>query len=188
MAQLLLVKHALPNIQPDVPARAWQLGEKGRAQSALLAEALRPYHPSVVIASDEPKAAETGRIVADVLSVPYHTALHLHENDRSGFPYFEDFSDLEAALKAFFDRPDARVIGKESAHEAQRRFAQAVAVALEPHPEDVVLVAHGTVNTLFVSAHNPVAPFELWQAWPLGGFAVLSRPDFGLLARPKPLD
>jgi len=187
MAQLFLVKHALPEIKPDVPAKTWRLGERGRAQSALLAEALRPYRPGVVITSDEPKAAETGQVVADVLLLPCRAAPNLHENDRSGFPYFEDLDDLEAALRTFFDQPDERVIGRESAHEAQQRFVRAVKEVLEPHPEqDAVLVAHGTVNTLLAAAHNPVAPFTLWRAWPLAGFAVLSRPDFGLLEGPLP--
>jgi len=187
MAQLLLVKHALPEIKPDVPAKTWRLGERGRAQSALLAEALRSYRPGGVITSDEPKAAETGQVVADVLSLPCRAAPNLHENDRSGFPYFEDLDDLEAALRTFFDRPDERVIGRESAHEARQRFVRAVKEALEPRPEqDVVIVAHGTVNTLFIAAHHSVVPFGLWKAWEPGGFAVLSRPDFALLDGPLP--
>lgn len=189
MAHLLLVKHALPDIKPGVDAKHWLLGEKGRQQSLLLAERLRPYRPAVVITSNEPKAAETGHIVADVLSLPCRAAPGLHENDRGGFPYFEDLNDLEAALKTFFDESDKRVIGRESAHEAQQRFVQAIEAALEPHPgHDVAIVAHGTVNTLFVVAHNPVVSFDLWKAWPLGGFAVLSRPDFGLLEPPTTKD
>lgn len=174
---------------PDVPPKTWVLNERGRAQSRVLAEALRPHRPSIVIASDEPKAAETGRIAAEALGLPCSTAPDLHENDRSGFPYFGDFDDLEMALKSFFGRPDEHVIGKESANEAQRRFIRAVKAALEPHLEQTVaLAAHGTVNTLLVAAHNPVVPFGLWQAWPLASFAVLSRPGYKVLEVPRPLE
>jgi broad specificity phosphatase PhoE len=104
-------------------------------------------------------------------------------------PYVDDPAEFEGVVRTFFVKPGERVFGTESANEAQQRFLAAIRGALEPHPtQTVVLVAHGTVNTLFVTAHNPVAPFELWQAWPLGGFAVLSRPDFGLLERPVLLD
>ena len=188
MAHLLLVKHALPEIQPDVPAKHWLLGEEGRAQSLLLAERLRPHCPSVVVTSDEPKAAETGRIAAEVLGVLCYSVSGLHENDRNGFPYFEDLNDLEAALKTFFDESDKRVIGRESAYEAQQRFVQAVEAALNPHPtQTVAIVAHGTVNTLLVAAHNDAEPFTFWKNWPLAGFAVLSRPEFRLLESPQPL-
>ena len=187
MAHLLLVKHALPEIQPDVPAKHWLLGEAGRAQSLLLAERLRAYRPEVVISSEEPKAAETGCIVADILSLPRHTAPELHEHDVTSEPYFDNPAAFEEAVKLLFSEPDKRSFG-ESASEALRRFTQAVKVSLEPYAkEDVVLVAHGRINTLLVAAHNDAEPFTFWKNWPLAGFAVLSRPEFRLLESPQPL-
>ena len=186
MSCLLLVKHALPDIRPNVPAREWRLGERGRAQSARLAEALRPYSPGVVISSDEPKAAETGRIVAEALGLPYRAAPGLNEHDVTGEPYLDDPAAFEAAVKSLFGVPERRVFGSESANEALRRFSGAVETALEPYPEEnVVLVAHGRVNTLFVAAHNDVEPFAFWQSWRLGTFTVLSRPEYGLLEPPQ---
>ena len=187
MARLLLVKHALPDIQPDVPAKHWLLGEKGREQSLLLAERLRLYHPEAVITSEEPKAVETGEIVAERLDLPHRSAPGLHEHDITGEPYFDDPAAFEEAVKSLFDAPDQRRFG-ESANEALRRFAPAVTAALEPYPnENVVLVAHGRIDTLFVASHNDVEPFAFWKSWPLGTFAVLSRPDFGLLESPADL-
>ncbi len=185
MARLLLVKHALPEIRPDVPSKRWLLGEQGRAQSLLLAERLRPHHLEIVITSEEPKAAETGKIVADVLGLLRRTAPGLHELDRAGEPYFDHPNDYGAAVKAFFESPTQKVFGHECADESQRRFVKAVKEALASYPEEnVVLTAHGIVNTLFVAAHNDVEPFTFWQAWALGTFAVLSRPDFVLLEAP----
>lgn len=189
MARLLLVKHPLPDIRPDVPAKHWLLGEEGRQQSLLLAERLRPYRPAVLITSDEPKAAETGHIVADVLSLPCCAVPDLHEHDITGEPYLDDPAAFEAAVKSLFSVPDRRGFGRESANEALERFAQAVKAALEPHPEEnVVIVAHGRINTLFVTTHNDVKPFAFWRSWALGTFAVLSRPDFGLLEPPTTRD
>ncbi len=187
MAHLLLVKHALPDVRPDVPAKRWLLGEQGRAQSLLLAEQLRRYDPSVVITSDEPKAAETGRLVAEALGVPRRSAPELHEHDISGEPYLSTPAAFEAAVKLLFREPDKRSFGNECANEALRRFTRAVERALEPYPtQTVALVAHGRINTCFVAAHNKVDPFTFWQSWSLGTFAVLSRPDFGLLEAPNP--
>ena len=186
MARLLLVKHAVPDIQPNVPAKKWRLGEQGRKQSARLAEALRLYNPSAVVTSDEPKAVETGRIAAEALELSFSSAPGLHEHDRAGVPYLDHPDDFRAAVKKFFERPVERVFGNESADEAKRRFIRAVETVLESRPDEtVVLVAHGTVNTLLVAAHNGLEPFALWKSWPLGTFAVLSRPDYGLIEGPR---
>lgn len=187
MSRLFLVKHALPEIAPDVPAKLWQLGEAGRAQSEGLAERLFPYHPGVVITSKEPKAAETGGIVAQRLELPCATALGLHEQDITGMPYFENPEAFEEAVRSLFAEPDKRAYGNESADEALRRFEDALVRALEPYPDkDVVIVTHGRVGTLFVAAYNPVKPFTFWKDWKLSTFALLSRPDYKLLNPPNP--
>ena len=188
MSQLLLVRHAQPEIQPDVPSNRWALNEQGRQQAVHTAEQLRAYRPEIIITSEEPKAAETGQIIADALDLSCRSAPGLHEHDRTGVPYFDDTAEFETAVKRFFERPDKRVFGGESAADTKQRFVGAVQEVLTAYPtQTVAIVAHGTVNTLFTQAFNPVSPFELWQTWPLAGFAVLSRPEFGLLEPPQPL-
>lgn len=189
MSRLLLVKHALPHIEPDRPATRWRLGETGRAQSFRLAEALRPHGPSVVITSDEPKAVETGQLVAGRLELPCTVAPGLHEQDNAGTPYFDTRAEFEGAVRSLFDEPGRRAYGNESAEEALGRFEKAVEAALEPHPhKNAVIVAHGRINTLFVAAHNPLDAFAFWKAWQLGTFSVLSRPHYRVLEPPQPLE
>ena len=157
-------------------------------QSARLAEALRPYHPGVVISSEEPKAAETGRVVAELLALPHYSAPGLHEHDITDEPYFDDPADFEEAVRFLFDTPDQRRFG-ERANEALGRFTEAVKAVLESYPDkNVALVAHGRVNTLFVAAHNDLEPFAFWRNWPLGTFAVLSLPDYRVIEAPQPLN
>ncbi len=182
MPLLLLAKHALPEIQPEVPAKHWRLGDRGRAQSERLADALRPYSPSVVLTSEEPKAAETGAVVAARLGLPCVALPGLHEQDNTGTPYFETQAAFEAAVQTLFAEPGRRAYGRESADEALARFSVGLSEALGPYGEDnVVLVAHGRINTLFVAAHHPVEPFEFWKRWDLATFKVLSRPKYELL-------
>ena len=188
MSRFLLVRHAQPEIQPDVPSNRWVLNERGRQQAVRTAELLRAYRPEVVISSEEPKASETGQIIADALNLPRYGALGLEEHDRTGVPYFDDMAEFEAAVKRFFERSAEQVFGGERADDTKQRFVGAVREVLAVYPtQTVALVAHGTVNTLFAQAFNPVSPFELWQTWPLAGFAVLSRPEFRLLEPPQPL-
>ena len=56
-ARLVLVRHAMPEVRPDVPAARWHLGEDGRLAARNLRHAL-PEH-AYLVASDEPKAIET---------------------------------------------------------------------------------------------------------------------------------
>ena len=179
MSQLLLVRHAQPEIQPDVPSNRWALNEQGRQQAVRTAEQLRAHRPEIIITSEEPKAAETGEIIADASNLPCRSAPGLHEHDRTGVPYFADIAEFEAVVKRFFENPAEQVFGGENAADTKQRFVGAVREVLTAYPaQTVAIVAHGTVNTLFVQAFNSVSPFELWQTWPLAGFAVLSRPDF----------
>src|SRR5215212_820542 len=61
---LILVKHSLPTIVPGVPASEWTLSTEGRQRCDALVARLRDYTPTVIATSDEPKAAETARLLA----------------------------------------------------------------------------------------------------------------------------
>jgi broad specificity phosphatase PhoE len=177
---LILVKHAMPEVEPGVPAARWRLSDAGRAASARLAERLAVYEPAAIVASDEPKARETGRIVATRLGVPFETAPDLHEHDRTGVPFLTNEVWREQ-VRRFFAEPDALVLGRETANEAGDRFGRAVAAVLERHPAgNLAIVAHGTVISLSVARHNPVEPFGLWERLGLPSFVVLRLPGYML--------
>jgi len=67
MRTLILAKHAMPELRPDVSAARWHLSTEGIAGAKRLAERLRAYEPSVIVSSTEPKALETAAIVAEAL-------------------------------------------------------------------------------------------------------------------------
>ena len=54
------MRHAMPDVDPAVPPQRWRLGPAGTTAAA----ALRLPPRSVLVASDEPKAAETVRLAA----------------------------------------------------------------------------------------------------------------------------
>ncbi|HEX5995849.1 MAG TPA: hypothetical protein VFY84_11965 [Jiangellales bacterium] len=65
--RLILVRHAMPIVQPDVPSDQWQLGAEGRAEARSLRSRLS--EPAYFVASDEPKAEQTLRELAGESSV-----------------------------------------------------------------------------------------------------------------------
>jgi broad specificity phosphatase PhoE len=180
--RLILVKHALPTVLPGIPPARWVLSGEGRASCAALAERLRPYHPAQIAASDEPKASETAQLLAAALgnTEPICTDHDLREHERRPEDYFDSTVDFHDAVRRFFVQPADLVFGTETATAAGARFATAVRRLVEGTPAgNLVIVAHGTVISLFVAAHAGIEPFPLWQSLGLPSYVVLALPGWG---------
>jgi len=177
MAYLILVKHAQPDIDPQISPHVWKLSGAGRSRCEPLAHALSGYHAARIIASPEPKAAQTGRLVAEKLDLPFETRMGLEEHSRRT----ESFDTVESFRKAIgelFHQPQALVYGEETGEQAYERFAGAIQGLLEEYPgQNLVIVAHGTVMALFVAKTCTMDGFALWKRLGLPSFVVLYRDD-----------
>ncbi|MBI5651363.1 MAG: histidine phosphatase family protein [Chloroflexi bacterium] len=172
MPKLYLIKHSMPELDPNVPAPDWHLGELGRARSELLARKLSAYPLDVIVSSVEPKAIETAQIVAARLNKPHEIAQGLHEHERRNVPFMPR-AELEARVAEFFAKPSELVLGSETANQAHARFANAIHRVLEKYPQkNIAVVAHGTVISLFVARTQPM-PFEFWKRLGLPSIVVL---------------
>ncbi|NKB68240.1 MAG: histidine phosphatase family protein [Candidatus Latescibacteria bacterium] len=181
MPNLILVKHSLPHIDETAPAKEWLLGAEGRRRAQVLAQKMARYQPDLLISSLEPKAQETAQIVATALGKPLETVANLHEHDRSqvGFLAKDQFA---AAVTRFFAQPDELVFGAETAHAAKDRFSQAIYGILARFADDnIAVVCHGTVISLFAAQVAQVDPHALWRQLGLPSWIVLSRPDLNLV-------
>jgi broad specificity phosphatase PhoE len=180
--KLILVRHSLPEFVTGVPARQWHLSAEGRQRCETLAGRLAAYDLAAIVASEEPKAAETGQIVARILGLPFEMVPGLHEHERGVVRDLGSVEVFQAQVAAFFAQPSERVFGRETADEAHARFAAAVAAVLEQHPHgNPAIVSHGTVMTLFIARANHLDPVPFWKSLGLPAFAVLSLPSLGLL-------
>jgi broad specificity phosphatase PhoE len=169
---LVLVKHSLPAIDPEVPPAHWHLGGEGKARCRPLAEQLRAYGPAVLVSSTEPKAAETASLVAKELGLTVELDPRLREQDRTGAPWVSEEAFRMSVGRAF-DLPDEIVFGLESLNAARERFGAAIADHLERAGGSLVAVAHGTVIAAYVSAKAAVDGFALWRRLGLPSFVVL---------------
>ncbi len=180
MAQLLLVKHSLPEMVPDVPPNRWHLSGLGGTRSNVLADKLAAYDPDVIVSSAEPKAVETARIVAYRLDKSFEMIQGLHEHDRSSVGFL-DTAQFEAAVARFFEKQHELVFGNETADEAHERFAKAVDSVIDKfRNKTVAIVSHGTVISLFAARTAKLEPFAFWKRLGLPSFVVMSLPDFRL--------
>jgi len=129
----------------------------------------------------DPKAIETGTLVASSLRLPVASAPDLHEHEREGQPFLAPDA-FEEAMRAFFARPRELVFGSESAAAALTRFRTALESVLGEFPrESLAVVAHGAVISLFVEAAPGWGGFELWRRLGLPSFILLGLPGYELV-------
>lgn len=177
----MLVKHALPVLDPAVPPREWLLGAEGEEQARRLAGLLASYAPFRLIASPEPKALRTAQLVAAELRLDVSVAAGLAEFDRPALPLMtkEEHERINAGIFEDLDRP---VLGMESGQDALQRFSNAIAAELARiESENLVAVTHGTVISLFVAAHNDIDGFTLWKQLACPAFVVLDIATLAIL-------
>ena len=176
MRSLVLVKHSMPEIEPDRPASAWKLGEVGRRRSELLAARLRGVSPEVIWSSREPKAIETAELVAKEFGVPVEIADGLEEHHRDNEPFLSSKEKFEEAVERFFRYPNRLVFGTETAEQARNRFAAAIDKVIGAGEADSIVVTHGTVMTLYVAGVAGVQRMDFWRGLGLPSYVALTLP------------
>jgi broad specificity phosphatase PhoE len=124
---------------------------------------------------------ETAQILAQQLAKPFRTFEGLHEHDRSGVDFL-DREQFESQIHDLFEHPDQLVMGTETADQARARFSNSLkAIEMEYSDQSIVVVAHGTVITLFVEKLTGLEPFPFWKKLGLPSFVVFSLPDHKLV-------
>ena len=170
---LILIKHSLPQIETDRPAKDWRLSAEGQLRAHRLAEQLERFAPDVIVSSNESKARETAEILAHHFQLDMQIVHDLHEHDRSNVPYLSDHA-FQASVREFFQKPDELVFGRETAIRVHTRFYRAVHSILNEHQNKTVLiVTHGTVIALFVSRLTGSSGLEIWRQLGLPSFVAL---------------
>jgi broad specificity phosphatase PhoE len=184
VAKLVLVKHAPPEITPEVASHRWVLSAEGRDRCDWLASELAGQGVTQIYASLEPKALETAALVAVRLGLDVRPRSDLHENDRTSLGFLP-MDELRARIGRFFDEPSVLVIGTETAEAAGRRFESAIrALLAEAGGEIAAVVTHGTALTTLVTRHNPVEAFAFWDSLTVPSLVVLDGDSFRLDGQP----
>ena len=167
----------MPEIEPEKPASAWELGEVGRRRAESLAAKLIEFSPAVIWSSREPKAIETAELVAGELGVPVKIADGLEEHHRETVPFLSSKDEFEGAVERFFLSPDRLVLGTETANQAHDRFTAAIDEVIDGEQADSIVVTHGTVMTLYMASVAGVHRMEFWRRLGLPSYVVLKLPD-----------
>lgn len=178
---LILIKHSLPEVMENLPARDWHLSEEGRIRARMLAENLKPYHPEVILSSVEPKAEQTASIIAQSLGLEFLLIDGLHEHDRSGVPFYSKES-FQSLVRKLFKEPETLIFGNETGAQALGRFSKSVDAILQLYNDkNMAIVSHGTVISLFVSWLTRMDGYLLWEELGLPSFVVIDIQNRQLL-------
>ena len=181
MPKLILIKHAKPVVNPDVPSDEWGLGDEGRERAAKMVDTLRPYEITALASSTEPKAKQTADVIASGLGCGVREVEGLHEHDRRNVPHM-DTREFISAVAQFFRHPRRLVLGGETAEQAYKRFADAVDGVIEAATGDVAIVTHGTVIALFANRRAHEDAFMLWRKMGLPSMIVFDLPTYDVLS------
>jgi len=159
MDRLVLVRHAMPVPDPDVPSERWRLGEPGRAAARALRAVLPP--DAYLVASDEPKAVQTLQEAAgqpDVATDPDFGEV------RRPYVWAAD-EDYRSVARAYVE--GAAHAGWEPHAAVAARFGAAVArhAALAGH-RTLVVGTHGLSPTVWLAGvvRLEPSPAGFWQS------------------------
>jgi len=139
---LILVRHALPEVERGVSSKLWGLSEASREDCVLLAHAL-PKTVCSVWSSHERKARETADVLGLRLGLPVEIDSGFAEVDRPSV-WDRDYREVAAGYLGGVVEE-----GWERAVVVVDRFSAAIANASAGADGDVVIVNHGLAMTLW---------------------------------------
>lgn len=168
MSRLLLVRHAMPEVQQGVASSLWGLSDPAREDCVLMAHHLALAPGGTIHCSPERKASETADVLG--LRIGRHVILDndLREVDRPD-AWSEDYRAQVAAYLGGELMP-----GWEPRERVLERFSAAVGRAVASSEErDSIVVSHGQAISLFVASKVELDVVAFWRS--------LSLPDAWLL-------
>ncbi|MEU4238243.1 histidine phosphatase family protein [Actinoplanes sp. NPDC026619] len=155
--RLLLIRHAMPEIEPAVPAERWHLSEAGRAAARELAP--RMPAPAYYVASSEPKARETLREIAPTEAI----AADARFAEVRRPPDWTDGDTYRAAARAYVR--GERHAAWEPHDEVIERFGAAVADHAARTHRTLVIGTHGLALTVWLASRVTLdpGPEQFWS-------------------------
>lgn len=180
MRKLILIKHSIPTISSEIPSNEWTLSEEGINKAKLFAPNLDKYNFGKIFTSEEPKAIQTARIFGEKLNKELEIIKGIHEHKRNSNRVIYPKEQWERLMRSFFESPNELIFGDETATEARIRFRTSILKLVNDNPtdEDILVVTHGTVMSLFISEYNEVDIFKVWNSFGLPSYAELNADSF----------
>ena len=155
MTRVVLVRHALPAVDPEVDSKLWRLADGAFAETERMARSLPDDLGATVWSSSETKAVETAHAIAHVREMDVAVDDRFAEVSR---PWTE--GDYRSLAKHYL--AGESIEGWEPADVVRERFASAVTDAARDGT--VVVVDHGLALSLYASSVVTLDLVPFWEA------------------------
>lgn len=133
---------------PDTP-----LTLEGERQALVIAERFARLDVDVIIASPYRRAAETARIINDVVKKPLvHSDLFVEKRNPSEHTGVVAYDRKEVSLSRHFTEPDWRHSDEDSFTEIKARAQGALGFLLARPEENILVVSHGWFMRVLIAA------------------------------------
>ncbi|MBL6938742.1 MAG: histidine phosphatase family protein [Alphaproteobacteria bacterium] len=154
----------MPRIEEGVPAADWTLSPEGVAAAAALAAQLTRFDFRAIASSGEPKAVGTATAIAQALKLPVEIDDDFAETSRRTVGFLTR-AQIDSGIRRLFENPSEIVYGEESADAACARFAAAIERQLQKGADDIAVVTHGTILSVYLGRTGAVADvFAFWKS------------------------
>jgi len=160
--RLVLVRHAAVRVQSAVATSRWELSDDGRLAAAELRRNSALAKVGLIVTSPEPKATATAIALAD--GRPVLERDDLRELDRSAAGWLCTELEYVALVAEILASPARSARGCEPAAAAQQRLVRVVGDLLASSTDDVAVVSHGIVLSLYLAHVRGKASVDL-EAW-----------------------
>lgn len=181
---IILVRHAMPELDEATAPKEWQLGETGLKQAKKIAHFVKDNLDvdPVIYSSNESKARDTAAIISEHLGLTHKENSKIGEFDLPALPIVGEEA-YQNRSRPIFKNPSSQVLGEESAEKALERFETGIQEILkDPLEDERLIVTHGIVMSLFIEKYNEeMNGLDIWKKLECPSYAVLSLPDFKIL-------
>ena len=177
---VVLIRHSIPEVDPERPASEWSLSNEGIFNCEALASNLERFLPAVMFSSPETKAVQTAEHLGLNLGIGFSVRENLREHRRPS--EFLPRTAFHEKIRRFFASPDSVVYGSESSNDVSERIEVEIRRALADHPGgNILMVTHGTAMTSFTSRHTNANAYSLWQSLDLPAYIAFGLPYFDIV-------
>ncbi len=171
MKKLILIRHSKTIFQPEVCNLQWRLSPEGVQMAETLARDPIIKTLNVIYCSDQTKALHTTILLAKDNYIPIKVIPELTEATSITKKFFENY---EETVTNWYNNPGTRINEGETTEEALRRFSTAVEdIIMKESADQIGIVAHANVLSLFASQFEERTALELHNTIPMPSYAIL---------------
>ncbi len=172
MKNLVLIRHSKTIFEKDVPAVQWILSDGGQVSASKMATLDLVASLDMLYCSDQTKALETAVLLARPHRHPIRVMHELTELTSITKKYFDPYEETVLAL---YTGKIENINGGESLAEGLARFITAIQKIADETPdmENVAVVAHANILSIFASQYDGRTAYELHEVIQMPDIAVI---------------